>query len=216
MDTLALLVTASSYIAYHGFIGYLAVFLGAFLETIPFTGLFVPANIIMTLAGAFSYAGYLKVGAVLSLAAAGGMLGDLLGYWLGKKYNHNWENKPLAKKRAYFEKTEIFLKAHGVKSIFIARFIGPLRPFIAFIAGASKMHFSKFVFFSFISAIAWAASFFTLGYALGESMETIVLWIEKMDTIMFIAAAALPAAFTAYWFLFPNIKARTIPPATEK
>ncbi len=212
MDILALLTTASFYVAHYNFIGYLVIFWGAFLETIPFTGLFVPANVIMALAGAFTYRGYMIASTVLLLAVTGGILGDLLSYWLGKKYNHHWENKPVAAKKIYFEKTEVFFKAHGVKSIFIARFIGPLRPFISFIAGATKMRFSTFIFFSAASAIAWSISLFAAGYAFGGSMETVVAWIEKIDTVILIIVIGLPIALAAYWLLsHRKIKARATP-----
>ena len=201
MDLLALFGTITTYVATYHFVGYLAVFTGAFLETIPFSGLLVPSNIIMVLAGIFAYEGYLRVSSVIGLAVLGGILGDMLSWWLGKKYNHSYQSKPLAKKRASFEKAEAFFIAHGGKSIFAARFVGPLRPFIAFVAGACGMPFFTFVFFSIASAVAWAVAFFSLGYAFEGSLETALAWLRKIDRVALGVALAVIAFFLLrrYW-----------------
>ena len=197
MDLLALFGTITTYVATYHFVGYLAVFTGAFLETIPFSGLLVPSNIIMVLAGIFAYEGYLRVSSVIGLAVLGGILGDMLSWRLGKKYNHSYQSKPLAKKRASFEKAEAFFIAHGGKSIFAARFVGPLRPFIAFVAGACGMPFSKFIIFSIASAILWAVAFFSLGYAFEGSLDTALAWLEKVDRV----AIGIVIAFVAFFIL---------------
>ena len=201
MDLLALFGAITTYVGTYHFIGYLAVFLGSFLETIPFTGLFVPSNIIMVLAGIFAYEGYLRISSVLALAVLGGTLGDMFSFWLGRKHNHNYQTKPLAKKRAYFEKAEAFFNAHGGKSIFAARFVGPLRPFIAFVAGTCGMPFFKFICFSIASAVAWAVAFFSLGYAFEGSLETALAWLERIDRVAVgvVIAFALFLVLRRFW-----------------
>lgn len=216
MDFLSAFTAAAFYVGEYHFLGYLAVFLGAFLETIPFSGLFVPSNIIMILAGIFAYETYLSASWVLALAVAGGILGDVFSYWLGKRYNHHYEKRALAKKRAYFEKTEAFFKEHGGKSIFSARFIGPLRPFIAFIAGAAKMRFPLFLSYSIASSIVWAAAFFSIGYAFEGSIVSALSWFEKVDRVLFGVLLALAAMFITHRFLLPKLRRQKISDASPE
>lgn len=211
MDFLSAFTTVAFYVGEYHFLGYLAVFLAAFLETIPFTGLFVPSNIIMILAGIFAYETYLSGSLVLTFAVVAGILGDLFSYWLGKRYNHSYEKKSLAKKRAYFEKAEVFFKEHGGKSIFSARFIGPLRPFIAFIAGAAKMRLSLFLSYSIVSSIVWAVAFFFIGYAFEGSIISALGWLEKVDRVIFGVFIALVAMFITHRYLLPRLRKQKIP-----
>lgn len=216
MDLYSIFSVISQYVGTYHFLGYAAVFLSAFLETVPFSGLLVPSNIIIVMSGIFAYEGYLRADSVLGLAVLGGMLGDLLSWWLGKKYNHNYQNKMLAKKWPYFERAETFFKTHGGKSIFVARFVGPLRPFIAFVAGACDMPLVRFIFFSITSAVMWAASFFFLGYIVEGSLETALLWLGKADSLAFVVVGGIVVFFVARKYILPKLRIKKVLPSPEE
>ena len=83
MDVYHIFALITQYIEEYRFLGYWIVALGSFAEAIPFSGLLVPGNIMMAIAGILAYEGYLGTTAILALAVIGAILGDIFGYYLG-------------------------------------------------------------------------------------------------------------------------------------
>lgn len=196
MHNYAILTAATHYIAEYRSLNYLVVFFGSFMEAIPFSGLLVPGNIMLVVAGILAYEGYLGITGLIILAIAGAILGDMAAYYIGLLY-HRKENLadverqdtyPL--KRKYLERADHFCQKHGGKGVFFGRFIGPLRPFVAFIAGIGNMPFKTFMYYNVSSAILWAVGFLLLGYLFEGSLR-LVNRIEHYILIAVIIAAAL-------------------------
>ena len=202
MDAYHIFALITQYIEEYRFLGYWIVALGSFAEAIPFSGLLVPGNIMLAIAGILAYEGYLETAPILALAVIGAILGDMFAYYLGIKYNskqklidiENKDGYPL--KRKYLEKTERFCQKHGGKSVFFGRFIGPLRPFVAFIAGIGHMPFASFMYYNIASAILWAFGFFFLGYFVESSLKM----ITRIEHIILFSAIAFGIIFTIRWF----------------
>ena len=207
MDAYSLFTLITQYIEEYRFLGYWIVALGSFAEAIPFSGLLVPGNIMLAIAGVLAYEGYLEAAPLLALAVIGAILGDMFGYYLGVKYNgkqklidiENKDKYPL--KRKYLEKAERFCQKHGGKSVFFGRFIGPLRPFVAFIAGIGHMPFASFMYYNIASAFLWAFGFFFLGYFVEGSLKM----IKSIEHIMIFGAIALGIVFVIRWFFKKEI-----------
>ena len=214
MDVYHIFTLITQYIEEYRFLGYWIVALGSFAEAIPFSGLLVPGNIMMAIAGILAYEGYLGTTAILALAVIGAILGDIFGYYLGMLYNgkqklidiENKDEYPL--KRKYLEKTERFCQKHGGKSVFFGRFIGPLRPFVAFIAGIGHMPFASFMYYNIASALLWAFGFFFLGYFVEGSLKM----VKSIEHIMIFGAIAFGIIFVIRWFF----KKEMAPDPTEK
>ena len=147
-----------------GIWGYWIVLLISLVESLPFIGLVIPGTIFVGFFGFMSARGYLDIGDLIWFAAIGAILSDGISYYLGTKGIKFFRNENKILKLSHLEKGESFFKKHGNKSIFLARFISPLRPIVPFIAGLSKMDKDIFLFWNIMSGVLWSITFILLGY----------------------------------------------------
>jgi len=132
--------------AHLGLWGYWLVLLVSLLESLVLAGEIVPGAALVIFAGFLSAQGFLDIGDLIWFAAIGAILGDGLSFYLGTKGTHFFRSENKFLKVAHLERGESFFHKHGSKSIFLGRFVGPLRPIIPFIAGLSKMDKKKILF----------------------------------------------------------------------
>ncbi len=175
-----------------GIWGYWLVLLAALLESLVFVGVVVPGASFVVIAGFLSSQGYLDIGDLIWFAAIGAILGDSLSYYLGTKGTRFFHNENKWLKADHLERGKQFFHKHGSKSIFLARFVGPLRAIVPFVAGISGMKKSRFLFWNIISAFLWSASHLLLGYFFGNAFTTIEVWSTRVGyaigiTVVFLA-----------------------------
>ena len=118
--------------------GYLIIFIAAFLESSAFMGLLVPGESVVVLSGFLASQGYLEIGDLLWVVSFGAVLGDSVGYSLGKAIGRGYfkrHKRLLFLKEKHFQKVDIYFEQHGGKTIFFGRFIGFLRAMAPFAAG---------------------------------------------------------------------------------
>ncbi len=163
-----------------GIWGYWIVLLAALLESLVFAGVLVPGSTVVVLAGFLSSRGYLDIGDLIWFATIGAILGDSISYYLGTKGTKFFraENKWL--KAEHLERGKQFFHKHGSKSIFLGRFVAPLRAIVPFIAGVSDMKRSQFLFWNIISAVLWSASHLLVGYFFGNAFTAIEVWSTRV------------------------------------
>ncbi len=169
--------------------GYSIIFIAALLEATPLFGLFIPGQIIIVLAGFFAKQGILDIGDVIFFAAFGAILGDLIGYFLGKKYGYSFitdYGKYFFFKKEYFKETKKIMNDHPGKTLVIGRFNSLTRAFAPFVAGSTDVPFFKFLIYNIIGGVTWAVSFFLVGYIFGASYELATQYVGRIILIMFI------------------------------
>ncbi len=123
--------------------------------------------------------GRLNIVLVIVAAAAGAIIGDNIGYSIGRyggypllrrilRFVHleSRSEKPLAYAQRYFER-------HGDKTVFFGRFISLLRAWVAFLAGVNRMPWPRFLVWNAAGGIAWAITFGLLGYFLGNNVSAL-------------------------------------------
>lgn len=93
--------------------------------------------------------------------------------------------------------SESFVELHGGKSVFFGRFIGPIRPFVPYLAGALKMKVRIFAFWNITSGFAWAGLYLLLGYAFGEAWQEAVRWSSRIGWVT-IGGAGILVSFWAW------------------
>ncbi len=179
------------------FLGYWVVLLVSLLESLAFVGIIVPGSTFIVFIGALSARGYWDLADMIWFASVGAILGDGISYLLGKKGKILFTEDNRIFKASYLAKGEAFFKKHSVKSVFLGRFIGPIRPVIPFIAGLSRMEARQFYFWNVLSAIIWASTSLLLGYFFGHAWNLVEVWSSRVAIFM----AALVLFLVSVYFL---------------
>jgi membrane protein DedA with SNARE-associated domain len=143
--------------------GYLAVFIGAVLE----------GETVLILAGYSVSRGYLEFLPVLLLAAAGGIVGDLTYFMLGRRYGPRIIRRFPVLRRVR-SRAILVLRRWGRFSAFVTRFAYGLRIALPMTMGAAKMRLLLFLVFNTLGAFSFALLYLTLGYLFGEAMQEIL------------------------------------------
>jgi membrane protein DedA with SNARE-associated domain len=174
--------------------GYPVLFVGVLLEN---AGIPVPGETAVLFAGYLaSPAGgrHLHVVWVIICTVIAAVLGDNLGFWLGRR----WARPRLQQgKRFLFltprtlELAEGYFTRYGIWTIFFARFISGLRVVGALAAGTAGMSWSRFLAANAAGACAWAVSMTLLGYFFGHSFELLHHWLGRGSVILLAALAIL-------------------------
>lgn len=141
------------------------IFLMAFAEGLTLVGLLIPGVVMLTAAGALVAAGVLDFWTVYLAIAGGAILGDATSYWLGRRYGERvFRLWPFSRRPELRSRGEAFFHRHGSKSVFLARFIGPLRAVVPTTAGMMAMPHRKFQTFNVLSALIWAPLLMSPGH----------------------------------------------------
>ena len=171
--------------------GYVVVFVGVFLEN---TGLPVPGETALLAGAALAHYGRLSLPRVIVTAIAAAILGDNLGFLIGRRLGrglierHGWRIGLTKFRLDQFNK---FFARHGAKTVFIARFITGLRVFCAVLAGASHLRWPTFLFYNAAGAIVWSTAIAFTGYSLAYSWDTLERWIGRSGLIALALVAAI-------------------------
>jgi membrane protein DedA with SNARE-associated domain len=135
-------------------------------------GIPIPGETTLIAAAVLAQRGQYSLVAVIAVAAAGAILGDNAGYWIGRKGGRALLRKtPIV--RNYFERVlppaERFFRRHGSKTVFIGRFVAILRVTAAWLAGISHMPWWRFLLWNAAGGIVWATLVAVVAYELGRA-----------------------------------------------
>lgn len=140
-----------------------------FAETGLFIGFFLPGDSLLFISGIYSESmifqtfgtscgGFFDTLIVASSVSIAAILGNMVGYWFGKKSGHSLyhrEDSFLFKKK-YLIKAHDFYQEHGKLAIIVARFLPIVRTFAPIVAGIVEMEKKKFMFYNIIGAVSWS------------------------------------------------------------
>lgn len=155
-----------------GYVGLTAII---FVETGLLIGFFLPGDSLLVTAGLLASQGYINVyilGALLSLAA---IVGDSVGYTIGKASGPHLFKKDdsLVFKKKHLIRAQQFYERHGGKTIVIARFVPIIRTFAPVVAGMARMDYKRFIVYNVVGGMFWVWSLLMLGYLLGRHVPGI-------------------------------------------
>ena len=149
----------------------LTLYLAAATDAVFIIGVFVPAGLVLFSMGALVALDVLPLWTTLLVAAAGGVSGDALSFWVGRRYGRRLLDHPWSPRRQkLIDRAQLFFDRHGGKGIFLARFLGPLRAILPTVAGASGMQWSLFLAADAVAAMGWALAFVMPGVVFGASL----------------------------------------------
>lgn len=160
-------------IAQLGLWAYVLLFAFSFAESIAVVGILVPGATFVVIFGFLVAQGLYNFENAVVFATIGAILGDVLSFVLGRRGVDPANRFPKLFSQATVDRAETFMHKYGVAGVFLGRFIGPLRPFIPFVAGALKMPWRRFMIMNVLSAILWAASYLAVGFFFGQFWSSI-------------------------------------------
>ena len=180
-----------------GWWGYLLLFGIVFAETGLLVGFFLPGDSLLFTVGVVAGAGKLNIFLINVVLMAAAIIGDTVGYILGRKAGPRIFSRPDSRffKREHLLRTKEFYERHGGKTIIYARFVPIIRTFAPFVAGVGEMNYARFVSFNVFGGIGWVALMTTLGYYLGA-----IPFVQRhFEKVIFgiIFVSLLPVAFHA-------------------
>jgi membrane-associated protein len=173
-------------------LGIAGLFAIVFAETGLLVGFFLPGDSLLFSIGVASGAAALNVYIVAGLLMVAAIIGDNVGYFLGRHAGPRIFSRPKSKffHPDHLKRTEEFYEKYGPRAIVYARFIPIIRTCTPFIAGVARMSYSRFLVYSLFGGIFWIGFMTTLGYQLGQ-VEFIRRNFEKV-ILGIIAVSVLP------------------------
>ncbi len=201
MEILQLLMHLDShiagFIAAHGNLTYLLLFVVVFLEIGLFPLFFLPGNPLIFIAGTFCKVGSLSLAPTLITLTTAAVLGNLLAYQVGRISGHkiSHSQSPWIKQKA-LDKTKSFYEKYGQWTLMVSPFFAVIRTFAPLLAGIGQMPQNKYVFSSTIGAILWVGILVFSGYFLSGSD-----FIQHHLASIVLAGLAIGLCFVLYGFL---------------
>ncbi len=174
--------------------GYPLLFLTVVLEGLPLIGTAVPGHVTVFIAGFLAKIGILNLWWVLVIAVVAAILGDSIGFFLGRRYGLSLIDRL---KPFFFITDEHISKAQGLlakhtgKSMIIGRMNPVTRSLMPFLVGTGGTSVGKFWFFNIIGGALWAGSSVAIGYALGFGYHAAAGYFGRAIVISVIAAAII-------------------------
>jgi membrane-associated protein len=146
-----------------------------FVETGFFVGFFLPGDSLLVTAGIVAAAGLLNIWILLPLAILCAIVGDQIGYGIGRKAGQALYSRPdsMFFKRRHLERAHEFYEKHGGKTIIIARFMPIVRTFCPPVAGAAHMNYGKYLTYDIAGGALWVGSMTLGGYGVGKLMPNL-------------------------------------------
>src|ERR1700726_603857 len=141
------------------------------------SGVPIPGETGLIAAAVLASRGKLQIELVIPIAAAGAIVGDNIGYLIGRKGGRWLLERPgrfYRQRRRVLETGEPFFERHGPKAVFFGRFLLGLRVWASWLAGATRMHWRSFVLWNALGGICWASAVGLLAYYLGHSAGNFV------------------------------------------
>ena len=173
--------------------GYWAVFLLVGAESL---GIPLPGETALITASIYAaHTHRLSPWLIFAVAAAGAIIGDNIGYWIGDKGGYRLARRYGPKVRLDERKLKIaryLFDRHGGKVVFFGRFVSILRTYAAFLAGTSKMRWRWFVVANAVGGILWAGIYTLAAYLAGTALRQVsgtIDWALAGAAVVAIVAA---------------------------
>jgi undecaprenyl-diphosphatase len=182
------------------------VFLLPALEASAFVGLVFPGEVAVILGGVLASQGRLALWLVIVVGALGAIIGDSIGYEVGRRYGSRllatfprWLVKP-----EHIEQAQDLLRRKGGRAVFIGRFTAALRALVPGLAGTSRLPYRRFLAFNVLGGILWVTAIALTGYLAGSSFRA----AEHRFSLFSVGILAVVVAAVAYHFLRQSDRVR--------
>jgi membrane protein DedA with SNARE-associated domain len=181
--------------------GYVIVGVATLLENSVGAGLIVPGEALLLIAAFYAAIGHLDPVWVAIVASVGAIVGDNLGYVIGRSLGRGFVERhgnKLLLTPERVAKADAYYAHHGGKTVFLGRFVPVLRSVVCVLAGVGHMRYPRFLVFDAAGAILWAVGHTALGYVAGRSYEELERFLGPAGLLAFVVLAILVGG--SIWF----------------
>lgn len=161
-----------------------------------------PGETALILAAVLASEGKLNIVLVIVIGCASAIVGDNIGYWLGRKLGREVLEAPgpLQKRRKrVIAAGDRFFNKHGGKAVFLGRWVALVRIAVAWLAGINEMKFTHFFLWNAGGGITWATAYGLVGYYGGKAAANAI-------THYGIIAAIVLAVLIVLWLAFSRVR----------
>lgn len=157
---------------------YLLVGLVVFAEDALFVGFVLPGETLAIIGGVTASIGHTSFPVVLLVVIACAVVGDSVGYEIGKHFGPRVLSlSVLRRRRKRLDEAQDFLRRRGGSAVFLGRWTAFFRAVMPALAGLSGMPYRMFLPWNAVGGIAWGATAVTAGYLAGESYRRVEKWL---------------------------------------
>lgn len=164
-----ILATLLAFVHVPSNLGYASVFLFIALESM---GVPSPGETALALGAIAAAAGHLDIALVIAFAALGAIVGDNLGFLIGRHGGRRLFERPgfmYERRQRLLRAGDAFFARHGARAVFLGRWVLLVRVTTAWMAGGSGMSFGTFFFWNALGGITWAIVVGLIAYSIGEA-----------------------------------------------
>lgn len=161
-----------------------------FAEDALFIGFIVPGETAAILGGVVASRGNVPVLSMIVLVVLAAVIGDTVGYEVGKHLGPRFlDLNVLNKRRAKLQRAQDFLRRRGGMAVFLGRFVAFFRAVMPALAGTSGMRYPKFLVFNVAGGLVWGAGCVLLGFVAGNSYQAAAKTVGRDVTAVVVVAA---------------------------
>lgn len=170
--------------------GLLMLALIIFAESGMMVGFFFPGDTLLLSAGVLAAGGRLPIIETILVVAGAAILGDNVGYHIGKRLGRRLFRKEdgIVFRHEYIMRAEAFYEKYGSKTMLLAHFVPVVRTFAPVTAGAGNMPLARFMLFDAIGDTSWAALITLFGYFVGSRIPGIDNFIEPILVLIVVVS----------------------------
>jgi membrane protein DedA with SNARE-associated domain len=146
-----------------------------------------PGETALILAAVIASQGKLDIVLVIAIGVSSAIVGDNLGYWLGRKLGRDVlvAAGPFRdRRRRLIALGDRFYDRHGAKAVFFGRWIALIRFAAAWLAGINEMRFLQFFFWNALGAVTWGVSYGLVGYYGGQGAANVLSQIGIAGAVL--------------------------------
>ncbi len=140
-------------------------------------GIPLPISMMLVAAGSFVELGEMKLWQVIVVASAGAVLGDQIGYALGRWGSHRlvaWI-KRRRKSGHQVEKADAFARRWGAAGIFFSRWlVTPLGPWLNLSSGMTRYPWPRFLVWDVLGEVLWVLLYVMIGKLFSDRVQELV------------------------------------------
>ncbi len=176
------------------------VFVMSFIESLAFVGILVPGIIILFGIGALISLGAMDLYTIWLWGSLGAFAGDIASFAIGRRFRESLADTwPFTRFPKMLDRGWEFFRDHGLKSVAIGRFIGPLRPVIPVTAGMLGLTTRRFLMVAIPACILWTPAYLIPGMLFGASIEVASEYTGRMSLVIVIAVVILWLTWWVIW-----------------